>query len=404
MQKKRTQRNLAKKPDAAQKNNDFKIILDASLEGIIQIDSKGNIELFNLFAQRLFGYSEKEIINNNINLLIEEDYSKNNTEFLNIIKSPKKNISLIGRQQELEARHKDGGYIPISININLIENNHRSFFVAIVNDITEQKKSEERIKQYTDRIEWAYFEMQSARREADKANQAKSLFLANMSHEIRTPLNGIMGMAELMMNTNLNEKQIHYLNRIYSSSEMLLEIINDILDFSKIEAGEMRLSPLPSDIRDILEEVADLFTQKAKEKNIYIKYTVEESIPNNIMFDTLRIKQILVNLIGNAVKFTDKGGINIIVTKKSSPQAKIKLRFDIKDTGIGIQKEKQSIIFDKFAQADASTTKKFGGTGLGLAICKQLVENLMKGSIGVESELGKGSNFWFEIILPIDKK
>ncbi len=374
---------------------EYRAVIDAAVEGIIKINAIGNIEIFNNAAQKLFGYSEKEICGKNIGMLMQDASAGIFNEYFNI--QALGNPLTIGRDTEILAKHQNGQIFPVEMRISYIEYNGMHFFTASIWDITELKKSEERINQYADRMEWAYFEMQSARSEATRANQAKTLFLANIGHEIRTPLNGILGMAELLYNTELTEKQEKFTNNIYNSGEMLLELINNILDFSKIEANGMRLELLPTNLHKIIEDVVGIFIHEIQAKGIKIRINIEENIPQQISIDPVRLKQILINLIGNAVKFTKKGHINISVAKTRILKDKIRLRFEIKDTGIGIPRDKQNNIFEKFEQADFSTTRKYGGTGLGLTICKQLVEDLMKGHIGVESEINQGSLFWFEI-------
>jgi PAS domain S-box-containing protein len=329
---------------------------------------------------------------------------------------------------ELRNRAKDGSiyWVDTTIVPFLNERGKPYQYVAIRYDITSRKETEEALRVARDELEarveerttelartnadlkgqirereQAEAEMVRAREMAEAANRAKSEFLANMSHEIRTPMNAVIGMTALLLNTELTRRQREYATTIRTSGENLLAIINDILDFSKIEAGEMRLEAIDFDLRTTIEDVAVLAAERAHAKGLELANLLEHDVPTALRGDPGRIRQVLANLLGNAIKFTEAGEVILHTSLVEETGGTAVVRFEVKDTGIGIAREQQERLFEPFTQADASTTRRYGGTGLGLVISKQLVE-IMGGEIGLQSESGTGSIFFLEV--PFDKQ
>ncbi len=291
-------------------------------------------------------------------------------------------------------RRMDGTTFPCSILLSPVSIHDQTYLLVTIRDITEQKQHEKELRDTNAQLEQAIAKANELAIQAELASAAKSEFLANMSHEIRTPLNGVIGMTGLLLETELSEEQRRFAEIIRSSAEALLGIINDILDFSKIEAGKLELETLDFDLLSLIDDFGATMALRAHEKGIELICNADPEVPPSLRGDPGRLRQILTNLTGNAIKFTQKGEVVVTVEKCEETDADVLLKFSVRDTGIGIPKDKINLLFNKFTQVDASTTRKFGGTGLGLAISKELSQ-MMHGTIGVESQVGKGSTFWF---------
>lgn len=350
-------------------------ILEAVPEGVVTVDAQGIIHSFSPAAERTFGWRAQEIIGQSVNRLMPlAEAARHDGYIADFVRAGRGRIVGVGAR-EVEGMHRDGSVFPMDLSVNAAQIGGETLFVATVRDTTERRMQQRVLRQ--------------AKEDAEQAAQAKSEFLALMSHEIRTPLNGILGMVQLLQDSGLDATQQDFAETIHSSGKALLTILNDILDFSKLEAGRMDLEDATFAPEAVVRDVATLMSTHAAEKGLRFTVEVEGDGPGMVRGDANRLRQVLLNLVSNAIKFTERGGVSISLGTGADG-----LRFAVRDTGIGVAEEAQARLFNHFAQADSSISRRFGGTGLGLAICQKIV-HLMGGSIGVESRLGEGACFWF---------
>ncbi len=357
-------------------------ITDSAQDAILMMDSHGAITFWNPAAETILGYHLDEALGENLHELLAPARYQSIFEaaFPGFVQSGKG--TAVGRTVELAARRKDGQEIAISLSLSSVFLKGAWHAVGILRDITE-------LKQYQE-------ELLEARHSAESANRAKSEFLANMSHEIRTPMNGVIGMAQLLRFTQPTSEQAEYLDNLELSCKNLLELINDILDLSKIESGRLELESAAFSLRRCIHEVLTNQSARVEQKGLQLSADLDEQLPDLVLGDSLRFKQILLNLLGNAIKFTETGSITVTAQLLSKADSGCVFRLMICDTGIGMTSEALGRIFNSFEQADSSTTRIYGGSGLGLSICRRLTE-LMGGRIWAESVLGKGSTFFVEL-------
>ena len=359
----------------------FSSVLELAPDGLMVTDEKGVIKLANAKCEELFGYPRVELVGQPVEMLVPADVRSRHPSLREgFHRSPAPRS--MGSGRELLALRKDGSLFPVEIGLSpLPAQQGESAQVAVsIRDVTERREQESALN--------------DARAKAEEATQMKSMFLANMSHEIRTPMNAIIGLSHLALKTELTPKQRDYVGKIHNAGTSLLTVINDILDFSKIEAGRLDIETIPFTLDHVIQQVAVVTGEKAHDKGLEFLVDVPHGIPQNLLGDPLRLGQVLTNLVNNAVKFTTHGEIRVKGELLERTGDKAKLRFSVRDTGIGMSPDQVAKLFQPFTQADMSTTRKHGGTGLGLTISRRLVE-MMGGQIWIESTPGEGSTFIF---------
>ncbi len=353
-------------------------LMESAADAFFVHDADGLISAVNAAACGLLGSTREELTGRSLRELLDEPDRDAEREALRQGETLRGSGVVRARQTELP--------VDYSTALVVADDDERSF-LTVMRDMSEHRRAEQQLRE--------------AKEEAERANQAKSEFLAVMSHEIRTPLNGVIGMTQLLQETDLNIEQQSFAEAVRKSGKELLALINDILDFSKIEACRLELEEAPFDLRVVLEDVASLFFGNARGKGLFLFVRYDPALPRMLIGDAGRIRQILSNLAGNAIKFTDSGHVLVQATCRERLEDRVRLCLSVQDTGIGIAPEAVGTVFEKFSQADSSTTRRHAGTGLGLAICKQLAE-LMGGSLSAESTLGEGSTFSCELTLPFE--
>jgi len=377
----------------------LRAIVETAVDAIITLDEQGRIESVNPAVVQMFGYAEAELLGEDVALLAGS--VENHAHAGHVAHYLRTGLSrVVGHGMELTGRRKDDTTFPFYITVSEVDLGDRKLFTGIIRDISEQKRREESLADYARQLEARTRALERARAErlaAQEANRAKSGFLAAMSHEIRTPMNGVLGMAQLLLDSDLDPEQRENARLLVHSGEALLTLLNDILDFSKIEAGRLELEEIDLSLATVVEEVAALFAHTAEERGVALRVEVDPHLPP-LRGDPIRLRQILTNFTSNALKFTEAGEVILMAHPLERRDGRLVVRLSVRDTGCGIEPSRQAMIFDPFTQADTSTTRRYGGTGLGLTICKRLAER-MEGQIGVESTVGEGSTFWVTVVL-----
>jgi len=361
----------------------FELAVRASPVALLIVDRRGTIRLVNAQLEHCFQYDAGELIGKPLEMLLPKRFRsvhrRHRDQYFRAPVSRTMGVAL-----DLFGRRRDGSEFPVEVGLRPMETEEEMLVICGIADVTDRQQ--------------AMDAMQDAKEAAESANQAKSDFLANMSHEIRTPLNAVMGMTELVLDTELTTTQREYLGMVMEAGDLLLTIINEILDFSKIEAGRVELDCRAFSVRDLVGDTLRALAPRAHRRELELAYVVDKNVPDQLFGDANRLRQIILNLVGNAIKFTESGEVLVRLESTARTPDDVLLRWRVIDTGIGIAEAKQALIFEAFAQSDTSTTRHYGGTGLGLTICSKLID-LMGGGIWVESKPGQGSTFSFSVRL-----
>jgi len=353
-------------------------IVDIALDAVVTTDDRGLVTGWNPQAEQIFGWKSAEVIGQYLtNTIIPPRYREAHERGL-LRYAQTGTGPVLNKRIEIAALDRTGREFPIELSITPMHLDGKTIFSAFLRDITERKQAEDKLRR--------------AQTAAESASRAKTEFLANMSHELRTPLNAIMGTTDLLLKTSLTSEQRQCALMSQRSSRALLRLVNDVLDLAKIEAGTVRMETAPFDLKELLERTERLMELRRHRRDVALTLTMAADVPAQLDGDGFRLQQILLNLLGNALKFTEKGSVSLTVSRDNTHAQRPRLRFTVSDTGIGIPADHLEHIFDRFTQVDSGDSRKYSGTGLGLSICKQLTQ-LMEGTIQVASELGKGSTF-----------
>ena len=357
-------------------------ILSTAVDSFIVIDERGIILTFNPSAEKLFGYQADEIVGQNISMLMTKQMGASHDQQLNDYMHTRQ-ARIIGVGREVPCVKKDGSVFPAELSVSAFEVDGTTYFTGVLRDITERLRHER--------------ELMAARDVALESMKMKSEFLANINHEFRTPMNGILGSFSLLQDTELTDEQRRYMQTAEQSAQRLLQLLDNILQVTKLDQGDMLIEHDVFNVRDLLSQITDAFQERANSKSIFLEMAVSDDLPELLVGDRAKLERVLNLLLDNAIKFTDAGSVSV-TCKQANNNKPGQYIFDVTDTGIGVAPEKRQGIFDKFTQADGSSTRRYQGAGIGLALCKQMVL-LMRGDIQMEENPEGGSRFWFSVPL-----